>query len=311
MTKQEFPVLIAEDNIVSRRLLEKTLVKTGFEVVSVDNGRKALQLFQKEFFPILLTDWMMPEMDGLELCKAIRKQETQGYVFIILLTSMDSKDDIIAGLESGADDYLTKPFNKAELLARLNTGKRILTLEKKLRTANEEIRILSITDPLTGCYNRAYLSEHLQKEVNRTKRYKHSLALILCDIDFFKKVNDTYGHQAGDEILKGFVSCINESIRKNIDWVARYGGEEFIVVLPETNLENARIVAEKLRKVIAKMVIEKEEKEIKITVSSGVTSLEPETPDEKCLPELMINKADERLYVAKEEGRNRVKIGIL
>jgi len=140
-----FPILLAEDNPVSRKLLEKTLVKAGHEVTSVENGRKALELFNEEFFPIVLTDWMMPEMDGLQLCRAIRKNASPGYVFIILLTAKDSKDDIISGLEAGADDYLTKPFNHAELIARLQTGKRILELERSLKRANEEIRILSIT----------------------------------------------------------------------------------------------------------------------------------------------------------------------
>ena len=162
-----FPILIAEDDPVSRSLLEKILIKAGNKVVSVDNGQKALALLNEKFFPIILTDWMMPEMDGLELCRAIRKNTYPGYVFIVLLTAKDSKDDIIRGLGAGADDYLTKPFSHAELVARLNTGKRLLRLEKSLKDANEEIRILSITDPLTGSYNRGYLTKRLPQEIKR------------------------------------------------------------------------------------------------------------------------------------------------
>ena len=206
--KHQFPILIAEDNPVSRKLLEKTLVKAGYETVSMENGRKALEIFNKRFFPIVLTDWMMPEMDGLELCRAIRENDSasSGYVFIILLTAKDHKEDIVKGLEGGADDYLTKPFDHAELIARLNTARRILELEKSLRDANEEIRILSITDPLTKTYNRGYLNDRLPNEIKKARRYGHPLSLILCDIDHFKRVNDTYGHQVGDEVLREFTS---------------------------------------------------------------------------------------------------------
>jgi PleD family two-component response regulator len=160
---QLFPILLAEDHPTTRKVLEKTLIKAGHKVSSVENGRQALELFKQKFFPIVLSDWMMPEMTGLELCRAIRKNASDGYVFIVLLTSKDSKDDIVLGLEAGADDYLTKPTHPAELLARIKTGMRILELERSLKKANKEIRALSITDPLTGAYNRNYLNERLPK----------------------------------------------------------------------------------------------------------------------------------------------------
>ncbi|MCD6569679.1 MAG: diguanylate cyclase [Deltaproteobacteria bacterium] len=306
-----FPILIAEDNLVTRKLLEKTLIKAGHEVVSVENGRKALKLFNDKFFPIVLTDWMMPEMDGLELCRAIRKNTSKGYVFIVLLTARDSKDDIVAGLEAGADDYLTKPFSHPELIARLNTGIRILELERSLKEANEEIKILSITDPLTGCYNRGYMTEHLPQEISRAKRYSHSLSIVLCDIDHFKKVNDTYGHQVGDQVLKEFAQCIKESIRDNVDWLCRYGGEEFLIILPETNLSGACRMAERLLTLVSKRVVDVQGKEIYITASFGVTGFDSIIPDEKISPKAMIRKVDMYLYQAKQEGRNRVKGGQL
>ena len=209
----DFPILIVEDQPASRVLLERTLVKAGYEVVCVGNGRQALKILQERPFPIVLTDWVMPEIDGLELCRAIRENPPEGYVFIILLTANDSTADIVTGLEAGADDYLTKPFHAAELIARIQTGKRIINLERSLKRVNEEIKLLSITDPLTGSYNRGYLTERLPEEIGRAKRYHHPLSLVLCDIDNFKGINDTYGHEAGNYVIKKFVDCIKESIR--------------------------------------------------------------------------------------------------
>lgn len=304
---QSFPILIAEDNPVSLKLLEKTLTNAGYRVASMENGVKALELFKKKFFPIILSDWMMPEMDGVELCRAVRKTTSPGYVYIILLTAKDSKDDIITGLKAGADDYLTKPFNQAELIARLDTAKRILELEKSLKEANEEIRILSITDPLTGSYNRGYLTERLPQEIQRARRYGHSLSLVLGDIDHFKKVNDLYGHRAGDLVLKEFVQCIKNSIREGSDWMVRYGGEEFLVVVPETPYGGVCVMAERLRKVVAKKVIKIDGEKISITASFGVTGFDPASSDKKVSPEALIEHADKSLYQAKQEGRNRVK----
>ncbi len=306
-----FPILIAEDDPVSRKLLEKILIKAGNKVVSVENGQKALELFNDRFFPIVLTDWMMPEMDGLELCRAIRKNTYPGYVFIILLTAKNSKDDIIRGLRAGADDYLTKPFSHAELIARLNTGKRVLELERSLKDANEEIRILSITDPLTGTYNRGYMTERLPQEIKRARRYSRALSIILCDIDHFKKVNDTYGHLAGDRVLKDFAQCIRYSIRQDVDWTARYGGEEFLIVLPETDVNGASVMAERLKSELSQRVTETQGKQISITASFGVTGFSPDTPDEMISPEAMVSKADKYLYQAKREGRNKAMGGLL
>jgi diguanylate cyclase (GGDEF)-like protein len=307
----KFPILIADDNLVARKLLEKTLAKEGHEIVSVDNGKKALEMFNERFFPIVLTDWMMPEMDGPALCQAIRKNITSSYVYILLLTAKASKDDIISGLESGADDYLTKPINNAELIARLNTAERILTLEKSLKDANSAIKILSMTDNLTKCYNRGYLTRKLPEEITRVRRYGDSLSLIFCDIDHFKKINDTYGHQTGDEVLIGFANGLSKSIRTDIDWIGRYGGEEFIIVLPETPLDGAARLAERLRKVVADHKITTDGNDISITSSFGVTGFNSETLDTKISAEKIIGAADKYLYQAKETGRNKVISGPL
>jgi len=308
--ENRFPVLIVEDDAVSRMLLEMTLMKAGYEVVSAKDGREALACFNKQFFPIVFTDWMMPEMDGLQLCRSIRENVSTGYVFIFLLTARDSRSDMIAGLEAGADDYLTKPFDRLELFARLKTAVRILNLEKSLKEANEAIRVLSITDTMTGCYNRNYMDEHLPKEMQRALRYGHAISVVMVDIDHFKAVNDTFGHQAGDQVLKVFVETMGRSIRSGVDWIARYGGEEFIVVLPETDFDRGQVLAERLRTKVSEQSIFHKEKEIRITASFGVAGLPSGQGVTESLEgishEAMIRVADRCLYHAKQQGRNRV-----
>ncbi len=305
----QFPILIVEDNVVSRKLLEKSLIKAGYTVASVENGQEAIKALDEQFYPIIITDWVMPEMDGLQLCRAIRARDNAGYIFIILLTAKDAQEDIVAGLEAGADDYLTKPINQPELVARLKSGLRILELEKSLKAANEAIRVLSITDPLTGCYNRGHMSEKLLNEISRASRYNRPFAIALCDIDHFKKVNDTYGHQAGDRVLRQFAECIRNSMRQDIDWAARYGGEEFLIAFPETDLDNATIAAERLRNCISKIQIRADDQLIRITASFGVTHYVPkEEPHEiNAVIEALIHQADACLYQAKSKGRNRVE----
>ena len=309
MTEEKFstPILVVDDDPVSRTLLERILIRAGYKVTAAENGREALQTLKDNFSPIVISDWMMPEMDGIEFCKAIRNTDFPGYIFFILITSRDTKDDLVLGLEAGADDYLTKPFNHTELKARLNTAERILKLEKSLKAANEAIRLLAITDPLTNSYNRGYLIQRLPQEISRAQRYGRPLSLIMSDLDHFKMINDDYGHQAGDIVLKKFVESINGKIRQGIDWMARYGGEEFILVLPEMDLKGASILAERLRNVVSENVIDVGETQLRITASFGVTCFEATKITNKASPESMIKEADACLYVAKRQGRNRIK----
>jgi len=301
-------ILVVEDNPVTRTLLQKDLEEHDYRVSAVENGKVALNILKKEYYPIIVTDWMMPEMDGLELCRAIRKRVFPGYVFILLLTAKDSKKDIVVGLDAGADDYLTKPFDPNELMARLRAGQRILKLEKALKQANEENRILSITDPLTGAYNRRYLMDHLPKELSRARRYVHPLTIIMADIDDFKKVNDQYGHQAGDLTLKKFVESVKGSVREEVDWLARYGGEEFLIVLPETDQKGAYVVAERLRLLVSQMAITAGRKKINITASFGIFTYSPSK--EQISLNSFIDCADKNLYQAKTMGKNRVVAGV-
>ena len=304
--KEQIPILIVEDEKITRRLIGNMLTKEGYKVVAVDNGVKALEQLKKTFFQIVISDWMMPGLDGLDLCRAIREKEWDGYVFIIILTHKDSKDDIVSGLEAGADDYLTKPFNHEELIARINAGVRIINLEKSLKSANKKIRVLSITDPLTGCFNRSYLNERLTLELTRARRYRHPLSVIICDIDHFKKINDNYGHQTGDAVLKEFAAIMMASIRDKIDWMVRYGGEEFLIILPETDTSGTQILAERLREKITEKTFNIAGHAISITASFGSTCIYPGSDSKSYTQEAIIEAADALLYEAKESGRNCV-----
>ena len=298
-------ILLAEDDPVTRMLMTRFLKKAGYEVDAVADGTEALEHMTKQYYPFLVTDWEMPEMDGIELCKAVRNLQLDGYVYALLLTARNGKEHIIAGLEAGADDYLIKPVHEPELIARLNTGRRILALEHSLRAANERNRVLSVTDPLTGAYNRRYMMEQLPRELERCRRYGNPLSVIMCDVDHFKQVNDVKGHSAGDDVLQQFVARMQRSIRANSDWVARLGGEEFLIVLPETGFKGAMFVAEKIRAIMTTVPFVTREGDVVATSSFGVASSESHGPDLAMKSETLIRAADQCLYTSKQSGRNR------
>jgi diguanylate cyclase (GGDEF)-like protein len=296
-------ILLVDDEPTQRLIMARLLKRGGYEVEMAANGREALSKLEQGDFPLMITDWEMPEMDGVALCRALRSKE-QGYTYIILLTSRDAIEHLVAGLQSGADDYLIKPVVEPELIARLNTGRRIVTLERSLRAANEENRRLSITDPLTGVYNRRYLMEQLPREIDRAARYGRQLAAIMCDIDFFKKINDTHGHLTGDEVLKWFGTALQSGVRTS-DWIARYGGEEFVIVLPETNVGNAATAAEHLRKHIAEQPFKAGDHEFLVSASFGVSGWRDKVPQGSTLDSLMA-RCDSGVYASKAAGRNSI-----
>jgi len=246
-------------------------------------------------------------MDGFELCRTLRARNLPGYVYILMLTRGNRKSEILKGLEAGADGHLARPVDPADLDARLKAARRVIDLERRLRLSHEEVRALSIRDPLTGIFNRVYLTERLHQEIKRSQRYGHPLSVIMCDIDHFKDVNDLHGHRAGDQVLKDFVSRIAGSIRIDVDWMARYGGEEFLIVLPETDLPSSYIVAERLRRLVAEAPFHLKGGEFRITASFGVTSYRPVLQAERITLDQLMEQADEFLYQAKREGRNAVR----
>ncbi|MDD2321911.1 MAG: diguanylate cyclase [Geobacteraceae bacterium] len=302
-----YSVLVVEDNLLMRTILEGHLRDLGHPVVAVENGRQALETLQSNHFPIVITDLVMPEMGGLELCSAIRERRSEGYTYVVMLTAQDSKDEMVRGLAAGADEYLVKPVHPAELAMRLKTADRILSLESSLKKSYEEIKALSVKDHLTKVYNRGYLDERLVHEVKRTFRFERPLSLIMFDLDHFKIINDTFGHAAGDQVLMESAWLMGISIRQEIDWIARYGGEEFVVVLPETILPGALVAAERLRARLAGHVVVVNDVEIRVTASFGVASFTPSSQKEDMtMAATLVEKADRCLYLAKKEGRNRV-----
>lgn len=303
--RRDLEILLVEDSRTQALKFQLMLENQGYHVKVAQNGLEAMNMLLSNHISIVITDWVMPEMDGSELCRAIRQHDFGGYVYIILLTARDSKTDIIEGLKAGADDYLTKPVDDAELMARLTTAERIITLEKTLKKRNQEIALLSITDPLTKVFNRGYLNDHFPISFKRAVRYRLPLSIIICDIDHFKKVNDQYGHQVGDKVLITFVNCLNKALRKDLDWMARYGGEEFIIILPETEFAGAKAAAERFRMLVAEQSVPTEKAVIKITASFGIAALALGKDATHLESDEMIKLADRCLYEAKEKGRNK------
>ena len=299
-------ILLVEDEATTRLMAARQLRRAGFEVEVAGNGKEALERLRERLFPILLTDWEMPAMDGIALCRAVRAARLDSYVYIVLLTSRNSKANVIEGLEAGADDYLTKPVNDHELAARLQTAQRILKLEQSLRAANERNLLLSITDALTGAYNRHHLMRQLPKDLERTRRYARPLSAVLCDLDDFKTINDSRGHLIGDDVLVQFATLLQRSIRNEVDWVVRYGGEEFLAVLPEADFGAALAFAERIRKTLEAEGVETAEGTLKITASFGVTSYSGSSDQGERNVDALIAAADTCLYRAKRAGRNRI-----
>lgn len=299
-------ILLVDDEPTQRLIMARLLKRAGYEVETAGNGREALAKIQSGDFQLMITDWEMPEMDGIALCSALRSSEMQAYIYTILLTARDAIEHVVTGLQSGADDYLTKPVIEPELIARLNTGKRIVTLERSLRTANEENRRLSITDPLTGAYNRRYLMEQLPREIERSARYGRQLSVLMCDVDYFKKINDTHGHLIGDEVLKWFAGRLQSTVRA-CDWVARYGGEEFVIVLPETNVASAAKAADNICREVAGSQFVSPTASFSVTASFGVSGWKDVVPPSMTVDALMA-KCDAGVYTSKSQGRNRTTV---
>ncbi len=291
-------VLIADDDPVSRRLLEAFLRGWDYDVRVAVNGRQAWEALQSPDAPrLVISDWMMPEMNGLELCRLIRGAESPTYTYFIILTAKDSREDVVAGLEAGADDYLVKPFNRAELKCRIGIGERILHLEEKILK-------LATTDALTGLLNRPAVLARTRIELNRARRESKPCSLLMADIDHFKQINDTFGHQVGDAVLEKLGDLFLKNSRP-YDCLGRYGGEEFVACLPGSHLADALQAAERLRAAVSKMQIPTTPAlpEARITVSFGVACLLKGSGAD--LDDL-IRRADEALYRAKAAGRNRV-----
>ena len=297
-------ILVAEDDPIYRHLLRALLERASFSVATVADGVSALREAQAEDAPrLLILDWMMPGMSGIEVCRRLRQEQTKHpYQYIILLTAKDAKADTVAGLESGADDYLTKPVDYQELLARLRAGTRILELEDRLVTVQKEMEYQATHDSLSGLWNRPAWKRLLGAEFERAYRNATSVAVLMIDLDHFKAVNDTFGHTAGDALINK-VGEVLRSLVRAYDHVGRYGGDEFILLAQELSLDRVFDYADRIRTTLAQTQVVHDGATISLTVTIGAAFaniLQEHSPDS------MIRMADRALYKAKARGRNCV-----
>ena len=302
-------ILVVDDVPDNVDILDARLSSRGYLVVTATNGQEALDRVHGEAPHLILCDVMMPVIDGFEVSRRIKSDTSLPFIPIILVTAKDTAEDIVEGLEAGADDYISKPYNFKELEARVRAMLRIKRLQdeldqknRELEVANKRLRKLSITDGLTGLFNHRHVHELLRDEWERSLRSGEPVGVAMLDLDRFKSINDTYGHPTGDVVLYETARIISETARE-IDMVGRYGGEEFIAILPNTDEEAAAHFAERVRERVEAHLYRDEDNEIRMTVSCGVASAPLEGTDS---PEALLKMADEALYSAKTSGRNRV-----
>jgi two-component system, cell cycle response regulator len=296
-------VLIADDSLVSRHLLEATLRSFGYEVLVACDGEQAWEMLQQDDSPqIAILDWMMPGLTGPDVCRLIRQKARQPYTYLILLTSKSLKEDVVEGLDSGADDYLTKPFDQHELKVRMRAGTRIIELQRQLVEKTEELRFQATRDYLTKLWNRSSILDLLEKELARSQRESTALGVVLADIDHFKSINDSFGHLTGDVALQTVANRMSQQIRP-YDSVGRYGGEEFLILLPGCDMENTTRYCQRLREAIASEPMQAGGVELRLSASFGCTALVSHGQADSYS---LISVADQALYQAKAEGRNRV-----
>jgi diguanylate cyclase (GGDEF)-like protein len=302
--KPQYRILVADDSPVFRDLLRKLLLEWGYDVIVVTDGQQAWDLLCQENGPRLaLLDWMMPGMEGAEVCRKVREGIRDRYVYMLLLSVRADQEDVVIGMESGADDYIVKPFRVDELHARLRAGERVLALQQQLVEAREALREQATRDGLTGLWNRTAIFDILQNELARSGRSGEPLIVLMADLDGFKPVNDQFGHMAGDAVLRQVGARMKASVRR-YDSVGRYGGEEFLIVLPGCELPGGIALAERIRNAIEAESFLAGDTEIRLTCSLGAAcAIPPLIPPADDL----VRDADAALYRAKRQGRNRVE----
>jgi two-component system cell cycle response regulator len=302
--KNGMRILIADDSLVSRHLLEATLRNWGYQIDVACDGTEAWSILQRDDAPTLaILDWMMPGYTGPEVCRLVRQKAKEPYTYILLLTSKSLKEDVVEGMDSGADDYLTKPFDQHELKVRLRAGTRIVDLQEQLLATREAMRQQATHDYLTELWNRSSILDILQKEMIRSARERSSIGLVLVDLDHFKSINDAHGHFAGDFALQESARRMQSSMR-TYDSIGRYGGEEFLVVLPGCDRDCTQNQAERMRLAISGMPLQLPDRQLPVSASFGCTSVADAAA---VTAEQLIRMADDALYRAKHNGRNRVE----
>lgn len=303
----QLQVLVVDDSPVSRKLLEHALSSEPYTLLFANNGEQALRHFNKHKPELVITDWMLPDLSGPELCERIRTDAHSSYTYIILLTSMTEKDSVVEGLAAGADDYLTKPFDANELRARIGVGRRIIGLHREIDAKNKLLMEMANTDPLTGLPNRRAIEEWAGRQLRGAARHGFPFWVIHADLDSFKNINDSYGHDAGDLVLKKFAEILKNGTRAS-DISGRMGGDEFLLVMTHVDEKNIQLVVDRLRKQFASEKFLFGNASVSATASFGIAGFQgKEPPDFSTL----VRKADQALYCVKRAGRNQIKIEAL
>lgn len=297
-------VLLADDDELVREKMGALLQSAGYAVRSAASGAEALRLFNETPARIIVTDWEMPEMDGIALCRNLRERGGRREVYILLLTVRTSHRDQLRGFDAGADDYVIKSVAPEELLARLNVGRRATEPERGPGARGGNQTRQTLIDPLTGTGNHLFLHEYLWKEYERSRRHVHALAVLCCDLDHLSRIDQSFGYDAGDSVLESFCGRAALVLRSS-DWIARVGGEDFVIVLPETDLKGARTVSEKIRRSVAQKPARTPAGPVAVTVSIGYCAMENPTQLRRFGPEDLLRTAGEQLVAAKRAGRNQ------
>jgi diguanylate cyclase (GGDEF)-like protein len=301
---EQIKVLVADDSAVSRKLVEFTLPEEQYSLVFAKSGRETVDLFAEHHPALVIVDWMMPDLTGIEICQHIRSKSQASYTYIIVLTGKSGKESVVEGLAAGADDYLTKPFHREELIGRVGVGRRIIALQREIEAKNLLLKELALTDALTGLPNRRAIEDWATRQLSGAARYGFSFWVTLADLDYFKTVNDTHGHDAGDTVLKAFSEILKSSSRQS-DICARIGGEEFLLILTHATEENAKRVVDRVRAQLEATKFNFDGSSITVTASFGLVGFAGTTaPDFNRL----VSQADTALYSAKRRGRNRVEL---
>ncbi len=302
--EKEFKILIIDDSPVSRKLVELPLLEKGYDLIFAANGRTAIELFEKHRPDVVISDWVMPDLSGKEICQHIRSRSLDSYTYIIVLTGQTGKDHVVEALALGADDYLTKPFHRGELLARVGAGARITGLQRQIQRKNRQLEELALTDALTGLPNRRAIEDWAMTQLSNAARHRFPFWVALADLDHFKQVNDTFGHDAGDAVLKKFAKILKGSLRRG-DLCGRLGGEEFLLVLTHTDKANALNVIDRIRMELSSAPVTLGVCTIGVTASFGLAGFEAN--QQSSTFSRLREMADAALYSAKRGGRNRIE----
>ena len=304
LANRKYEVLVVDDSPVYRKLVEQVLSAEAYSLVFACDGAEAMKLFEERSPSIVVTDWMLPDFSGFELCQRIRSDDTRPYTYIIVMTSNGDKGNVVKGLQSGADDYLTKPFDPEEMLARIGVGRRIIDLNRELAAKSAKLEQAARTDPLTGLPNRRAIEEWAERQTRGAVRHGFPLWVVLGDIDNFKTINDSFGHDAGDIVLKIFADMLKKNTRAS-DICGRLGGDEFLLVI--THVESAHVEAtvNRFREQFAALSFPLQGQSVRVTASFGVTGVQAKDAQGFGV---LVRQADQMLYEAKRAGRNLVRV---